>query len=124
MAQSRRQHVGKWGEDQASLYLESKGYRIVARNVRTGYGEIDLIASNEFGLVFVEVKTRTNLKFGYPEQAVTGRKMEHMVSAAQAYISENPGRGDQSWRIDVIAIFKQEKSKNNVVEIMHFENVA
>lgn len=124
MAQSHRQRIGKWGEEQASLYLKSKGYLVIARNVRTGYGEIDLIASNEFGLVFVEVKTRTNLKYGYPEQAVTGRKMEHMVSAAQAYLSENPDSAVQNWRIDVIAILKRENTNSDGVEILHFENVA
>jgi len=122
MTQARRQRIGQWGEAQAARFLESKGYEVAARNVRTAYGEIDLIVRDAHGLVFVEVKTRTNLKYGYPEQGITRRKMEHMVAAAQAYMAEHPDLAGQAFRIDVIALITGERAGD--VEIVHFENVA
>jgi putative endonuclease len=71
MNQPHRQKIGKWGEAAAARYLEARGYRILQHNVRTPYGEIDLIASQESRVVFVEVKTRTSLSYGLPEAAVT-----------------------------------------------------
>ncbi len=125
MPQSRQQRVGKWGETVAADFLERRGYQVLARNVRTAYGEIDLIARHETGgLVFVEVKTRTNSRFGYPEEAVDARKLGHLVSSAQAYMNERPQEADQGWRIDVIAV--QGRPGDNIEEVsfVHFENIA
>jgi putative endonuclease len=114
----RKQRVGRWGEDFAAKYLESKGYQILERNVRTSYGEIDLLARLEDLTVFVEVKTRTSLTFGQPEEAVTQKKREHMQAAAEAYIQAHPEiAGD--WRIDVISIYRRPSTPP---EIVHFEN--
>jgi putative endonuclease len=124
MTQARRQRIGQWGETRAAQYLEGKGYEILARNVRTAYGEIDMIARDRTGLVFVEVKTRTNLKYGYPEQAVTRSKMEHMVAAAQAYMTDHTDLEGWGWRIDVIALLRAAGKPAVDVEIVHFENVA
>lgn len=129
MAQSRRQQVGRWGEAVASRYLEKRGYQILARNARTPYGEIDLVARQKDGcLVFVEVKTRTNVVFGLPEEAVDARKLKHMVAAAEAYwlafLEQHPEIGDQSWRIDVIAVQGKPGTKVEDIQIEHFENVA
>ena len=57
---SRNQKVGQWGEQAAADYLSTKGYEIIARNVRTPYGEIDLIAQKDGFTIFVEVKARTS----------------------------------------------------------------
>lgn len=130
MAQSRRQQVGRWGEAVASRFLEKRGYQILARNARTPYGEIDLVARQKDGcLVFVEVKTRTNAVFGYPEEAVDARKLKHMVAAAEAYwlafLEQHPEiTGDPSWRIDVIAVQGRPGAKIEDIRIEHFENVA
>jgi putative endonuclease len=114
----RKQRVGRWGEDCAAKYLESKDYLVLARNVRTPYGEIDLVAQARDLTVFVEVKTRTSLSFGQPEEAVTQKKREHMQAAAEAYIQAHPEiTGD--WRIDVISIYRQPSAPP---EIVHFEN--
>jgi putative endonuclease len=112
--------LGQWGESRAADYLSGKGYKIVARNVRTEYGEIDLVASQGNEIVFVEVKTRSSLNYGYPEEAVTEQKKQHLVDAAQAYLqSQEPG--EVMWRIDVIAV--QKKGEGNF-EIEHFENAV
>ena len=127
-----RQALGAWGEDQAATFLKEKGYSIIERNVRTAYGEIDLVAVHQYSiqglkgenvqyemLVFVEVKTRSSRSFGYPEQSVNARKMLHMLASAQAYVQEHPELS-RDWRIDVIAVTRLEKDAPP--EITHFEN--
>ena len=130
-----RQELGKWGEDQAAQFLEESGYVILARNVRTPYGEIDLVAHHNFGeeepskfanlfepvIVFVEVKTRRTTAFGYPEDAITKRKKSHMLESAQSYMGEHPHL-DGPWRLDVIAI--QCTDTQHTPTITHFENVV
>ena len=122
MTKTRRQQTGRWGEDAAARFLETKGARIVARNVRTPYGEIDLIASRGESLAFVEVKTRTGMQFGFPEQGVTAKKLEHMTAAALFFITEHTEWSDCAWQLDVIAI--QSPGVGGKVEITHFENIT
>ena len=112
---TRNQRVGKWGEQAAADYLKGRGYEIVAGNVRTPYGEIDLIAKKEGFLVFVEVKARTSKTFGPPEVAVTPRKQQHMLSCAEHYAQQNE---IDHWQIDVIAV----EQVDGKPEITHFEN--
>ena len=97
------QLFGSWGEDCAAAYLEDKGYRIVARNVRTPEGEIDLIVEKEGKLVFVEVKARSHGHNGYPEEAITEEKQEHMIDSAEYFLQEHPDYAE-NWRIDVVAV--------------------
>lgn len=111
----RNQRVGRWGEQAAADYLSQKGYEIVARNVRTPYGEIDLIAQKDGFSIFVEVKARTTSSLGPPEMAVTPRKQQHMLACAEYYAQQN---GIDHWQIDVIAVEKVEGQS----EIIHFEN--
>jgi putative endonuclease len=120
-----RQELGRWGESLAADYLTEHGFVITAHNVRTPYGEIDLIAQkssksseNEITTVFVEVKTRTTQSFGYPEEAITNRKRANLISAVEHYLQENPDL-EGFWRIDVIAI---EQYPNRSPIINHFEN--
>jgi len=129
-----RQALGLWGEDLAAVYLEQRGYTVLERNVRSPYGEIDLVVrqldpqagfgphgSNGPGevIVFVEVKTRRSTAYGLPEEAITAHKREHMLASAQAYMQAHPElAGD--WRIDVIAI--QRMPPPNQPLITHFEN--
>jgi putative endonuclease len=97
-----RQIIGAWGEDQAAEFLIKKGLTILERNYRAQQGEVDLIALENNVLVFVEVKTRTNDTFGYPEEAVTEEKMDHLYGAAEEYMADH--LEIENWRIDVIAI--------------------
>jgi putative endonuclease len=114
-----RQALGRWGEAQAAEYLAQQGYIVLERNVRTTYGEIDLVARQGTVLVFVEVKTRASTAFGLPEASVTPRKQAHMLAAAEAYLQAHPDlQGD--WRIDVVAIQRLRSGRNP--EIAHFEN--
>ncbi len=114
---SRNQSVGRWGEQAAADYLCKRGYTVVARNVRTPYGEIDVIASNEGITVFVEVKARTGKSYGPPEVAVTPRKQAHMLACANHYAQQNE---IDHWQIDVIAVERQ----RGKAMITHFENAV
>lgn len=116
---TRKQTIGRWGEDTAAEYLEAHGYNVLKRNVRTTHGEIDIVASKEGLLVFVEVKTRSSHTFAYPEDSVTRRKQTFMLSAAEDYLQANPESGD-SWQFDVIAV---EGTPGGKAQIEHFENV-
>lgn len=108
------QQVGKWGEETAREWLTKQGYEIVGQNIRTPYGEIDIVAKKENIIVCVEVKTLTSSKNFFPEQQITQRKREHMLNSAQHYATEN---NIEHWQIDVIAIEGKQNPK-----ITHFEN--
>jgi putative endonuclease len=114
-----RQKTGRWGEEAAAEYLKTKGYTILARNVHSAHGEIDIVASKDGLLVFVEVKTRRSHDFAYPEDSVTHRKQTYLLSAAEDYLQAHPECGD-SWQFDVIAV---EGKTSGKAQITHFENV-
>lgn len=95
--------LGRQGEDAAVQYLQSKGMKVLERNLRTPVGEIDLIASHRNILAFVEVKTRRGTAFGSPAEAVGPRKQRQIVQTAKWYLNERPHKKLQP-RFDVIAI--------------------
>jgi putative endonuclease len=111
------QMVGKWGEQAAADYLVKKGYSILERNIRTPYGEIDIVASIEDLTIFVEVKTRTSHTFGLPEEALTYRKLSHVRTCAEYYAIKH---NIDSWQCDAISI---ERVPGSDPLINHFENV-
>ena len=110
------QQIGKWGEDAAAEYLLKSGLEIIARNVRTPYGEIDIVTKKGDVTVFVEVKTLRSSQNFFPEQNVTARKREHMLAAADYYAAEHD---IDHWQIDVISI---EGKPVSTPKITHFEN--
>lgn len=114
-----KQSLARWGEHLAADYLQKQGYTILESNARTAYGEIDLIARQQNVTVFVEVKTRSSSAFGPPEAAITPRKREHLLASAQAYLQAHP-QLDGDWRVDVIAIQRNQQATSPV--ITHFEN--
>lgn len=98
-----RKSVGKQGEDIATVYLQKKGWKILHRNFKARYGEIDIVALDENVLVFVEVKTRINQTYGTPAEAVNSRKLREVVQTAQYYKLLHP-KLPEALRIDVMAI--------------------
>ncbi len=116
---TRKQVLGRWGEDAAAQYLTENGYTVLARNVHSAHGEIDIVASKDGLLVFVEVKTRSSHAFAYPEDSVTRRKQAYLLSAAEAYLQAHPECGE-TWQFDVIAV---EGAPGGKAQIEHFENV-
>lgn len=107
---------GKEGESIALRYLEGKGYTLVQANYRNGKAEIDLIVQKDTLLVFVEVKLRSSLHFGFPESFVILPKQKRIIFAAEEYILEKNWQGNI--RFDIIAIVDM----NGDVQIEHFED--
>lgn len=102
--------VGDRGEALAAAFLEERGYRVLERNYRYERAEVDLVCflpadDYEAGgqLVFVEVKTRTGVGFGAPEDAVTPEKQRQLRKAAEAYLHERRLEGSPA-RFDVVAV--------------------
>jgi putative endonuclease len=112
------QRLGKWGEEHAAGYLAKHGFSILERNTRTPYGEIDIIAAQGDITVFVEVKSRSSNRMGLPEDSITPRKRQHMLSAAAHYAMEH---AIDHWQIDVISI---EGKPGMDPRITHFENAV
>ena len=96
--------LGKWGEDEAALYYEDRGYEILVRDWKVGKRDIDLIALTEDKdtLVFVEVKTRQNNDLQEPEEAVDVKKMRNLAIAANAYVKLHGL--DMDVRFDIISV--------------------
>ena len=94
---------GADGERLAAQYLERRGYRILEHNYRTRMGEIDLIAKDGGTLVFVEVKARTDERFGGPAEAITKAKQARIGRLAQQYLAARR-LADRLCRFDVVLI--------------------
>ena len=117
---NRNQRIGKWGEEIAGRFLIEHGFEIVQKNYHTPHGEIDIIARKPDLFLFVEVKTRTNLTFGYPEEAVNHQKKQHLFNTVQYYLQNNEPL-DCEMRVDVLSIYGQPDS--TPPEIEWFEDV-
>lgn len=122
---TQRSELGKWGEDRACEYLVDKGFRIVERNYRKPWGELDIVAlAPDKTLVFVEVKTVGD--YGptgiTPENQMTASKIKKFKRAASLYAGSQPEISDneRGWRLDLITLTKSVKD----FSIKHYENVA
>lgn len=97
------QATGKLGERLGEDYLKKHGYQIIDRNVRSPFGEIDLIARQGDALVFIEIKTRRDDTFGLPEEAVDHHKMNQIIRLAGWYLAQYP-KSNPPVRFDVLAV--------------------
>lgn len=113
--------LGKFGEDEVVKYLKKKGYRIVERNFKARYDEIDIIALDHNTLVFVEVKTRIGDAYGLPEESITKRKLHSLIRATYYYQHLHPELST-ALRIDAIALYFSPDEK--VQKINHYENIT
>ncbi len=106
--------IGTEYENIAAAYLTSKGYAILARNYRISSGEIDIVAEKDGYIVFTEVKYRSNLKNGTPEEAVDANK-QRQISRVALHFLKHKGYGvDVGVRFDVITVMEE--------NIHHIEN--
>lgn len=110
-----RQQVGKLGERAAQKFLKKQGYRILETGFRCRHGEIDIIAQKKDCLVFVEVRTKSNLDFGTPEESITQAKKERLITSALTYTTTHQNI-PRLWRIDVVAIELDDKGKAKRIE--------
>ena len=99
----KRKTTGIIGEKLAADFLTKQGYEIIEKNYRCKEGEVDIIAKDGDYLVFVEVRTKTSLTFGSPEESVTARKKEHLRNVAARYQQTHDCPLPQ-WRIDFVAV--------------------
>lgn len=117
--------IAKKGEQLAAEYLNKRGYKIINRNFRKGYGEIDIIAidssEKEKTLCFIEVKTRTSGSFGSPLEAITYWKLKSLIKTAQFYKLINPRLPD-SIRIDAVSVVLSKNKKPEKIE--HITNIT
>jgi putative endonuclease len=99
----KNSEFGRIAENYAVSLLESKGYKIIGRNFRSRFGEIDIIALKDNCLIFVEVKARWSRKFGAPEEAVTASKLWKIKRTGEYFCLLNPTY-PKKLRIEVIAL--------------------
>lgn len=115
---AKHNETGLKGEQLAKNFLLKKGFSILHEGWRCGHKEIDLIAIQERTLVFVEVKTRSSLRMGYPEEAIGTAKRQFLKMAAEVFLLDHPEYTEA--RFDVISILM---SGAGAAEIRHLENV-
>lgn len=111
--------TGNKGEGLATEYLQSKGYKIIERNFRTRFGEIDIVCWDAQTLVFVEVKTKIGHDFGEPEEMVDRKKLSQVKKMGEVYLQ------NKNWevlcRVDVVAIVLNEDGL--VESLRHYQGV-
>ncbi|WP_044404777.1 YraN family protein [Lacinutrix sp. Hel_I_90] len=113
---AKHNELGKKGEQLAVDFLIKNGYEIMARNYRFDKAEVDIIAQIEGILAIVEVKTRSTIDFGNPQDFVKPKQMQRLVKAVDEYVNVNGL--DVEVRFDIIAIVKEGKKYT----IEHLEN--
>ena len=109
--------LGNRGENAAVRFLRRLGYRILARNCRNHWGEIDIIARDGDWIVFVEVKTRSSHAAGHPAEAVTRRKQVQLTKLALVWLKQRRLLEHRA-RFDVVALTWPEGTQTPVIE--HF----
>ncbi len=115
---SKHQVTGKKGEALAIAYIQNKGFTLLHQNWRYSYYEVDIIASKENVLHFIEVKTRSSTQFGAPEESVTEKKIENLMKASEEFQHRYP-----EWKrvqYDVLSILIP---ANEVIEYFYIEDV-
>ena len=113
--------LGRLGESVARRHLESLGMRMIAQNVRTRYGEVDLVCRVAGELVFVEVKTRVDGGAVAPLEAISSAKAARLIRLAEAYLMERQ-EAEVPWRIDVVAVLVDPTGR--VIRISHVPNAV
>ncbi len=108
----QRKELGKHGEDLALEFLQKKGYKLIKRNFRLKFGEIDLLMQDKNTFVICEVKTKTSNDFGTPQDEIDFFKRKKLLQLAKALWQIYPGH---SIRIDVVAVDENKKTLDHIV---------
>lgn len=116
--------LGDWGEAQVAQELERWGFRVLERNWRCRYGELDLVVAKPAYLVFVEVKTRKNNKFAHAFEAVDNHKQQKLRHSAELYLANNQEflRPGMEIRFDVASVYAPQGVETKEPEISILEN--
>lgn len=117
----KRRKVGQAGEEAAREYLRKIGYKIIAANYRCPLGEIDIVALDNKVIVIIEVRSKTNIKFGLPEESLTPAKARRLKRLALYYLQFKTGQ-EVKCRIDFIAVLLNENDLT-VLNLKHIRGI-
>lgn len=113
---------GQWSENYVAQYLITKGYKIIDRNYRKPWGEIDLIAEKGGILIFIEVKANKEALAGFePENRVNPEKLRRVNRAIQTYLAYKKYPDTREWQIDIVSLTLDRD--RGVAKIKHFKNI-
>ena len=116
-----RKIIGAYGEELAKKYLIRKKYKIINQNIQASNKEIDIIAKQNKILVFVEVKTRTNIKYGKADEAMSRKKISHLRKAIGIYLDNYNKEKYKNIRLDLVAIDINKEKKT--ARIKHYKEI-
>ena len=108
--------TGNHGETLAIKHLTEKGYKVLHQNWRHSHWEVDIIAQKDTVLHFIEVKTRRTKKYGHPEEAVSHKKIQNLINAAEEYLYRQPQWKRVQFDILAITILKDEPVEYFLIE--------
>ena len=117
--------MGEWGERQARLHLEDKGYSLLANNFRCRAGEIDIVARQGDQVVFVEVKARRGDAYGRAEESISTARAERLAVVAEEFMQTRmAGEFDSgtAWRIDLVCLNMDRQGR--LLSVNHIENAV
>lgn len=121
-ASERRARRGAQAEHHVAAVVEERGWKVIARNFRKRFGEIDLIAIDGDILVFIEVRARSDIAFGLADETVTRAKLQRVTSTAQAFIQDHLEYADSYWRVDLFALTMDRRG--NITACRQYENLT
>ena len=113
-----RKSFGVYGENIAGKYLRKNGYKILQKNFRTKFGEIDIIAKENDVIAFVEVKTRESGEFASPFLSIDKNKQKHIIKASLVYLKSKKILEKHACRFDVISVISNDTGSSNKVELI------
>ena len=114
--------LGNRGEFIAACYLKLKGYKILEKNFRIKGGELDIIASKKNEIIIVEVKTRKDLSYGEPRDAVNYYKKKNIIYATECYLKRN-NIYDKRVRFDVVEIITSTFKINHLKDVFFYDDI-
>jgi putative endonuclease len=127
VAKNFSQKIGQLGEQLACRYLETKRYKILAKNDRIPGGEIDLITQKGLNLVFFEIKTRQSHRFGEMEEAISKFQKNALLRTANNYLEkQKTGSSHQTFhtvQFDLLAIEIKIENNKKIAYLKHYQNI-
>lgn len=109
--------LGRRGESAAAAHLQDLGWRVVARNVRSGRKEVDLVIRRGRVVAFVEVKTRRGDTFGHPLEAITRKKRAEIRAVAREWLRTNRVPPGTLYRFDAVAVHWPRAGRPRIVHV-------
>ncbi len=117
MSQTEKQKIGEIGENVACMFLVKHNHKILDRNYRKKWGEIDIVCEKKNKLHFIEVKTVSRATEHLPEENVHYQKLKRLGRAIRTYLLEKEIEDEKEWQFDVMAVFLDFKTKKAKIRI-------